>query len=141
MKRFILVLLGMFILVGAANAKDLSKLEMLEKVIELQNDENKKLSYSGRKGIWDTCYNDEIAIAFHTHLPQENNSEKFYAIIVTNLSNMQNRIMFKADYWNTRGKIWLIFESGNLQFEDIANLDWVYVLLDRSTDEFVEVEK
>jgi hypothetical protein len=139
MKRLVLVLLGMFILVGFANAKELSKHEMLEKVIELQNDENKQ--FSDGNGIWDSYYNDEIAISFHTHYPRpEVASEKYYAIIITEINNKKNRIMFKSDYWSTRGKIWLLFESESLQFEEIAKLDWIYVITDYSTGEFVEVE-
>lgn len=138
MKKIILVLLGMFILVGAANAKELSEFEMFDKVIELQNDENKQ--FSDGNGIWDTYYNDEIAIAFHTHFPSENNSEEFYAIIITNLSNKQNRIMFKADYSIVHGRIWFQFENKRLQFETIAKLDWRKGYVDYSTGEFVEVE-
>lgn len=45
MKRLVLVLLGMFILVGFANVKDLSEFEMFDKVIELQTDEIAKLDW------------------------------------------------------------------------------------------------
>ena len=138
MKRLVLVLLGMFFLVSATYAKDLSEFEMFDKVIELQSNEGKK--FSDGNGIWDSYYDEEISITYYTHFPSENNSEKFYAIIITNLSNKQNRIMFKADYSTIKGKIWFQFENESLQFETIAKLDWRKVYVDYSTGEFVEVE-
>ena len=138
MKRLILVLLGMFFLVSATYAKDLSEFEMFDKVIELQSNEDKK--FSDGNGIWDSYYDEEISITYYTHFPSENNSEKFYAIIITNLNNKQNRIMFKADFSVIKGRIWFCFENGNLQFETIAKLDWRKVYVDYSTGEFVEVE-
>lgn len=138
MKRLVLVLLGMFVLVGFANAKDLSEFEMFDKVIELQSDENKQ--FSDGNGIWDSYYNDEIAITYYTHFPTENNSEKYYAIIITEIHNKKNRIMFKSDFSIIKGKIWFQFENENLQFEEIAKLDWIYVITDYSTGEFVEAE-
>lgn len=138
MKRLILVLLGMFFLVSATYAKDLSEFEMFDKVIELQNDENKQ--FSDGNGIWDSYYNDEIAITYYTHFPTENNSEKYYAIIITEIHNKKNRIMFKADFSMIKGQIWFCFENRNLQFETIAKLDWRKVYVDYSTGEFVEVE-
>lgn len=139
MKRLILVLLGMFFLVSATYAKDLSEFEMFDKVIELQSNEDKK--FSDGNGIWDSYYDEEISITFYTHFPSENNSEKFYAIIITNLSNKQNRIMFKADYSVIKGKIWFQFENERLQFETIAKLDWRKVYIDYSIGEFIEVEE
>ena len=48
--------------------------------------------------------------------------------------------MFKSDFSIIKGKIWFQFENGVLQFEEIAKLDWIYVITDYSTGEFVEVE-
>lgn len=137
MKKFILVLLGMFILVSATYAKGLSEFEMFDKVIELQSNSEKQ--FSNGNGIWDSYYDDEIAITYYTHFPTESNSEKYYAIIITEIHNKKNRIMFKSDYSIIKGKIWFQFENGNLEFENIAKLDWIYVITDYSTGEFVEV--